>query len=331
MLDTQKFIWKPKIIFNKIDDKTTVFEVQYLPRGFGHTIGNALRRIILGYDIGGAITGMKIKGFPHEYSVIEWVRETVLDVMLNFKQLRFKIDENVEKSQWISQRFKWIWQYLSSDLKIPSWIELLNEDIYLFEITDSNAELIVDYRIEKWYGYFSMEYLKKREEKEEEQEIGYLIIDNDFKAVDYVKYDVEEIIDDFLWSKKDKLVIEVKTLSTKITPQELLTFAWEVLSSYARLFVFDDAYIDKSVFIEYTEMEDNIEKITEDANVRTIPIDALPLSERTRNALIKNNILYVEDLEKKRRNELLSMKWVWRKAVDEIIQSLENIGRSLAG
>jgi len=173
--------------------------------------------------------------------------------------------------------------------------------------------------------------LKKREEKEEEQEIGYLIIDNDFKAVDYVKYDVEEIIEDFLWSKKDKLILEIKTISDKITPQEILTFAGEVLSSYSKLFVFDEAYIDRSVFIEYTEMEDNIEKITEDANVRTIPIDALPLSERTRNALIKNNILYVEDLEKKRRNELLSMKWVWRKAVDEIIQSLENIGRSLAG
>lgn len=329
MLDTQNYIWKPKIVFDKKDDQTTVFEVQFLPKWFGHTLWNALRRIILWYDVGWAITGLKIKWYSHEYSIIEWAKESVLDIMLNFKKLRFKIDENIEKLQWISQRFKWVAKYDSTWLKLPSWVQLLNEDVYLFEITDPNLELIIDFRLEKGYGYYTMDFLRKREEKEEEQELGFFLLDNDFKAVEYVKYEVKDVIDDFTGWSKDKLILEMRTISNKISGKEILTFAWEVLSSYAKLFVFDEAYLDKSIFVEYEDMEDSVEKMTEEINVRTIPIDALPLSERTRNALIKNNILYVEDLEKKRRNELLSMKWVWRKAVDEIVQSLDNMWKSL--
>ena len=108
-------------------------------------------------------------------------------------------------------------------------------------------------------------------------------------------------------------------------------FAGEVLTSYAKLFVFEDIYVDKSVLVEYDELEKDKEKYTEEINVKTMPIDALPLSERTRNALIKNNILYVEDLEKKKKGELLLMKWVWRKAIDEINSALWNINKALIG
>jgi DNA-directed RNA polymerase subunit alpha len=93
MLDIQKLIGSPKIIVSNVDDKTTKFEVKYLPRGFGHTLGNALRRIILGYSMWWAITGMKIKWVPHEYYVIDGVKENVIGIMLNFKTLRFKVDE----------------------------------------------------------------------------------------------------------------------------------------------------------------------------------------------------------------------------------------------
>ncbi|MEF2175106.1 MAG: DNA-directed RNA polymerase subunit alpha C-terminal domain-containing protein [Candidatus Absconditabacteria bacterium] len=331
MLDTQKFIGKPKIVFEEIDDRTCIYEVQYLPKGFGHTLGNAIRRIILGYNLGGSITGLKIKGISHEYSTITGVKESVIDIMLNFKKLRFKIDESVEKLQWISQRFKGVGLYTSESLKLPAGIDLLDNGEYLFEITDPNVELIMDFRIEKGYTYYSLDYLRRREEKEESSDIGLFLIDNDFKAVDYVKYDVEEIIDDFMGGSKDKLILEVKTKSHLLPPKEILNFAGEVLSSYAKLFVFEDAYIDRSVMIEYAEMEEMNEKLNEEISVKTVPIDALPLSERTRNALIKNSILYVEDLEKKRRNELLSMKGVGRKAVEEINQALDNMGKKLAG
>ena len=331
MLDIQKVFWKPKIVEEKIDDQTMKFSLQYVPRGFGHTLWNSLRRIILAYEVAGAITGLKIKGVPFEYTTIDGVVESVIDMMLNFKKLRFKIDEGMDKITWVEQSFKWVGKVYAKDLVLPSGIELINDDVYLFEITDPNTELIISYRIEIGYGYYSLDFLRKREEQKEEQDIWLILIDNDFKVVEYVRYDVEEIIDDFAWGVKDKLNIEIKTISPKINPKELISFAWEVLASYARIFIYDDAYIDKSVLVDYHELENEvIAPKEEEEEIKVMPIDTLPLSERTRNALIKNNILYVEDLEKKKKSELLAMKWIGRKAVEEIINALAGLGKSLA-
>lgn len=103
----------------------------------------------MAYNLGGAVTGLKIKGVPHEYDIINGVKENVIVMMLNFKELRFKIDENIEPIQWISQRFKGVGIYKMSDLKLPSGITLLNPDTHLFEITDSAVELNMEIRIEK--------------------------------------------------------------------------------------------------------------------------------------------------------------------------------------
>ncbi|MDR2189959.1 MAG: hypothetical protein LBP53_01925 [Candidatus Peribacteria bacterium] len=315
---------------SEIDPSTTRFEMKNLPRGFGHTLGNAMRRIILAYNLGGAITGLKIKGVPHEYFVIDGVKENVVNMLLNFKKLRFVFSEKMEPLQWVSQRFKGIGTYTAAKLKLPSGIELLNPEEFLFEITDAAVEINMEIRIEKGYGYYSLEYLRARSKKEEGADVNLLLIDNDFKLVDYVKYEVEEVIEDFTGSTKDSLTMEIKTGFTKITPKEMLMFAGEVLASYAKLFIFDDLYIDRSVFVEYEDLpEEKALGAGDDAAIKTMPIDALPLSERTRNALIKNQILYVEDLEKKKKAELLLMKGVGKKAIDEINIALGNIGKML--
>ena len=331
MLDIQKFIWAPKIIVSNVDEKTSKFEIKYLPRGFWHTLGNALRRIILWYSVGWSITWLKIKWVNHEYHVIDWVKETVIDMLLQFKSLRFKVDEKADKIQWISQRFSWVASYTSKDIKLPAGIELLNNDVALFEITDPATELNIDIRIEKWYGYYSIDYLRTRDRKDEEMDANILLIDNEFKIIDYVKYDVEEVIEDFTWSTKDLLIIEIWSWFNWVSPKEVIMFAGEVLASYAKLFIFDNVYIDKSFLVDIEDLDRIQDTLQEEANIKTMPIDALPLSERTRNALIKNNILYVEDLEKKKKGELLLMKWVGRKAIDEINSALANIDKSLIG
>ncbi len=328
MLDIQKFIWAPKIVTSKIDDQTTLFEVNYFPRGVGHTIGNALRRIILAYTYGWAITALKIKGVPHEYSMVDGLKESIIDIMLNFKKLRFKVDENIDTTHWISQRFSGVGTYTSDSLKLPSGIDLLNSE-YLFEISDRSTDLIIDIRIEKGYGYYGIDFLRRREANAEETDANILLIDNDFKLVEYVKYEVEEVIDDFVGSVKDSLKIEIKAAFDAVDPKQLLSYAWEILASYAKLFIFDDIYVDKSMLVSYYDLNDSKEKLPEEMNIKTMPIDALPLSERTRNALIKNNILYVEELEKKKKWELLLMKGVGRKAIDEINVALWNLWKSL--
>jgi len=329
MLDIQKFIWAPKIVTTEVDKLTTKFELQYLPRWFGHTLGNALRRLILAYNVGGAVTGVKIKGVSHEYHVIDGVKESVIDMLLNIKQLRFKIDENIDEELWTSQRFSGIGKYDASVLKLPTWVELLSQDVYLFEVSDPSLELNIDFRIEKGYWYYSIDFLRNREKKKSDSDVNLLLVDNDFKMVEYVRYHVEEVIEDFTGTTKDNLIIEAKSQFKDFSPKEMLMFAGEVLASYAKLFIFDNIYIDKSVLIEYEELEVERDLLPEESNIKTMPIDALPLSERTRNALIKNNILYVEDLEKKKKGELLLMKGVGRKAIEEINKSLANIGKSL--
>ncbi|MDD2536977.1 MAG: DNA-directed RNA polymerase subunit alpha C-terminal domain-containing protein [Candidatus Absconditabacteria bacterium] len=331
MLDIQNFIGAPKIMASDIDSCTTRFELKNLPRGFGHTIGNAMRRIILAYNLGGAVTGIKIKGVPHEYHVIDGVKENVVTILLNLKKLRFSVDEKQDTLQWVSQRFKGIGIYTAASLKLPAGIELLNPEEFLFEITDASVEVNMDIRVEKGYGYYSLEYLRARSKKEEGTEVGLMLIDNDFRLVEYVTYDVEEVIEDFTGSTKDSLTIEIKTRYENVSPKEVLMFAGEALASYAKLFIFDDIYVDRSVFVEYDDLAVEKEVSLEEVSVKTMPIDALPLSERTRNALIKNNILYVEDLEKKKKTELLLMKGVGKKAIDEINAALGNIGKMLIG
>lgn len=121
--------------------------------------------------------------------------------------------------------------------------------------------------------------------------------------MDYVTYAVEEVIDDFGGSVKDKLTLTIKSKFESYSPKKFLVFAGEVLSGYAKLFVLDDVYIDKSVLATYTDFEhdDKGGLYGSPDMVKSTPIDALPLSERTRNALIKNGILYVENLEKKKK------------------------------
>jgi len=303
-----------------------------VPRGFGHTLGNALRRIIVGYNYGAAVTGMKLKWASHEYTVVEWVKDSVMDIMLAVKKLRFKTNDVHLRSQWISQKFKWIGLYTSSDLQLPDWLVCLNTDQYLFEITDSSTELYIELRVEKWYGYYSMEYLRAREEKSDDSDSNLLLVDNDFSCITSCSYEVEEIIEDFIGNTKDHLRVTISTISSDLSPKDVIAFAGEVLASYAKLFVFPDAFIDKSVLIDHMDIQDSsvvIHTVSSDNNIKTQPIEILGLSERTRNALLKNNILFVEDLEKKKRNELISMRGVWKKAVDEIEDALNSIGKSL--
>ena len=178
MLDIQNFIGAPQILVTDGDENVTKFEITNLPRWFGHTLWNAMRRIILAYNLGGSITGVKIKWVPHEYCVIDGVKEHVVNILLNFKKLRFSFDEGCDKIQWISQRFKGIGNYTAWDLDLPAGIHLLNPTEHLFEITDASAEVNMEIRIEKWYGYYSLEYLRNRAKREEASDVNILLIDN---------------------------------------------------------------------------------------------------------------------------------------------------------
>jgi len=146
-------------------------------------------------------------------------------MMLNFKTLRFKVDEKVDNIQRISQRFSGIGIYTANNIKLPAGIELLNDDVELFEITDPSLELNIDIRIEKGYGYYSVDYLRSRDRKDEDVDANILLIDNEFKVIDYAKYDVEEVIEDFTGATKDLLVLEIRSRFKGVSPKEIVMFA----------------------------------------------------------------------------------------------------------
>lgn len=335
MLDIQKLLWKPQIQYSKSKNtNVSIFRFWPLPVGIWHTIWNMIRRTLLSYSQGCSITALNIKWVTHEYTSIDWVKETVLQIMLNFKDLRFKWEVQ-DKIEWVSKKFKWIGKYYVEDLDLPVGVEILTENSYLFEITDPKVQLEIKYRLEKWYRYLSIDELQKREKDLSESNDGSfvwnILIDNDFKVVKNVFYEVDEVISDFDGEYNDYVIINIETISDKIDAKELLTFVWEVISSYTKMFIFDESYIDKDLLTDVEDIENN-PKVDENEirNIRRTPIDSLPnLSERTRNALIKNKIEFVEDLEKRTRSELISLKWVGKKAVDEIQQALEKEWKQL--
>jgi len=332
MLDIQKFLWKPQIEVKK-NDNITSFTFGPLPAGLWHSLGNMLRRTILAYTPAISITWIQIEWVSHEYSNIEWVKESVLQILLNFKDLKFSWDLE-ETPLWVSKTIKGIGKYSVEDLDLPAGVEILTDGKYLFEITDPKTELKISYRFEKWYRYLSLEDLKKRErqleESEEWKDLNVLLIDNDFKVVNNVSYSVEEVMLDFSSEPNDYVTLNIEPISDKIDAKDLVAFAGEVVSSYAKVFVFDDAYIDESLFVDSEDLDSTLNQEVEVEEIKKTPIDSLTwLSERTRNALIKNNIEFVEDLEKTTRSELLSLKWVGKKAVDEIQEALEKEWRQL--
>ena len=332
MLDIQNFLGKPKIEYS-VDNNIHKFRFGPVPSGLGHSIGNLFRRTLLSYTPAISVTGLNIKWVSHEYSTIDGVKESVLQIMLNFKDLKF-LGDLPERFIWKTKKFKWVGKYYVEDLDLPAWVEILTEKSYLFEITDPKTEVEISYRLEKWYRYLSLEELKNREkelaDKDEGTTIGNLLIDNDFKIVKNVTYKIDEVIGDFSGEYHDFVEILVEPISSKIDPKELLSFAGEVVSSYTKMFVFDESYVDASLLTDLSELEEETEKEEELVEVKKTPIDSLTgLSERTRNALIKNNIEFVEDLEKKTKSELVSLKWVGKKAVDEIQQALEREWKTL--
>jgi len=216
---------KPKIV--KEEKNKAVFEIEALYPGYGVTIGNSLRRALLSSLFGAAVTQMKIKGIPHEFSTIPGVLEDVIQIMLNLKQLRFKI--YTEEPQKATLKMKGEKKVKGSDFEIPAQLELVNKDCHIATLTDKKAELEIEIQIEKGTGYSSRENRKK-----EKLEIGVIPLDAIFTPVRKVAFRVENMRvaerTDF-----DRLFLEVETDGT-ISPEQAFFQASDILVRHFSLF-----------------------------------------------------------------------------------------------
>jgi DNA-directed RNA polymerase subunit alpha len=216
---------QPKIIEKK--ENWACFEIAGLWPGYGVTMGNSLRRVLLSSLPGAAITQMKIKGVPHEFSTIPWILEDVILIMQNLKKLRFRIYS--EEPQKAHLKVKGEQEVKGSDFELPSVVELVNKNAQLATLTAKSAELDMEIQIEKGIGYSPREARKK-----EKLEIGAVPLDAIFTPVKRVSYKIENMRvgerTDF-----DRLFLEIETDGTT-TPEAVFSEASEILVKHFSLF-----------------------------------------------------------------------------------------------
>lgn len=317
-------IGAPKITQNDLDWNISSFVVWPLPRGYGVTVWNSLRRILLSSIPGTRVTWIKVKWVSHEYSSIPGVKDTVIDIILNLKWLVLAKSEIWV--EWLKLKKSKAGVVSAADIQTPAWVEILNNDLYITEIDRDGLELDIDIRVEKWVWYLTQEELMQREE-----DVEVLLVDTNFSPVLNVKYEIEKAR---FWDMVDLDSLElVITTDGSITPVDALKFSWAMLTSYFSIFN------EESLQVEWqfiSNVKDLISKEKEDVREELekesyTPIEVMWLSPRTLNALINWDILSIEKLTKCTETKLSSIKWFGKKAMTEIRTSLWERGLKLLG
>ena len=310
-----KIIGVPKIIQKDLDTNISSFIIAQLPKGYWVTLWNSLRRVLLSSIPWTRVTWIKVKWVNHEYSTLPWIKDSIIDMMLNLKDLVLeKKDIWVE---WLKLSKSKAWIVTASDIKCPSWVKILNKDLYITEIDKDWLELDMEVRIEKWTWYLTSEDLKDKEE-----DVEVFVLDANFSPVLNVRYDIEQTRH---WdiTNLDSLSMEITT-NGAISPVDSLKFAWDMLTNYFSIFN------EESLQVEWhfiSDVKDLVNKEKEEVQEELekesyTPIEIMWLSPRTLNALINWNILSIEKLTKCTETKLSSIKWFGKKAMTEIRASL---------
>jgi len=319
-----ELIWVPKISQKDLEKNTSLFEVSPLPRGYGVTLWNSLRRVLLSSLPWTKVTWIKVKWVSHEYSNLPGIKDSVLDVILNLKDL--VIEKKQEGIEWIKLNKNVAWVVKAWDIVAPSWVKILNKDLYITEIDKDWLEIDIEIRVEKNVWYKSIEDLKEAEE-----DVNVLLVDANFSPVLNVKYEIDKTRNGDI-SNLENLKIEVLTNWT-VSPVDAIKFSSNMLNSYFWLFNEEWLQVEWS-FI--SDIKNLLKKEKEEIKVELeketyTPIEIMGLSPRTLNALINGSILSVEQLTKCTETKLSSIKWFGKKAMTEIRDALAERGLGLLG
>ncbi len=317
-----ELIGVPKISQKDLDKNISTFEISPLPRWYGITLWNSLRRVLLSTIPGTKVTWIKVKWVSHEYSSLPGIKDSILDIMLNLKDLIVtKKDTWIE---WLKLQKNKAGVVTAWDIQAPAGIEILNKDLYITEIDKDGLELDIEIRVEKGVWYKSIEDLK-----ENEDDVNILLIDANFSPVLNVKYDIEKTRH---WdiTNLESLKIEIST-NGGISPVDALKFSGNMLVSYFSLFNEEGLQVEWQFISDVKDLlNKEKEEIKEELEKETYtPIEIIGLSPRTLNALINWGILSVEQLTKCTETKLSSIKWFGKKAMTEIRQALNERGLKL--
>jgi len=306
---------KPKIISE--EGTVGVYEIEGLYPGYGHTLGNSLRRIILSSIPGAAITSVKIPGVSHEFSVIEGVKEDVITILLNLKKVRMRF--STDEPQTLTLKVKGDKVVTAGDIELPGQVEILNPEQVIATLTGKNG-LEMEIRAEKGLGFVSKEMLEKNR-----VEIGSITMDGIFTPIRRATYEVENMrVGDRTDFNKLKLFIET---DGTISPNDALTSSIGVMINQLKAIVgFKEEEV--AVVSEISEGK-TASKVEIDAEVLKTRIESMNVSARTQNALSAANIRTVGGLARKKERDLLEIDGLGQKGINEIKQALSEFGITL--
>ena len=313
----------PKIRREIISATEELFIIEPLPSGYGVTLGNSLRRVMLSSIPGARVTGIKIAGVSHEYTTLPGVRESILDMMLNIKSLVVK--KETTDIEWLSITKKKGGVVTGADVKCPSGVEIMNPDCYITTV-DAGFDFSLQVRVEKNVGYVSIDELKKRED-----DVEVLVLDANFSPVQNVKYEIKNTRYGEITSL-DSLEMTIKTNGV-MSPSDVVKFSTKMLESYFSLFNEERLQVGGEFISDIREViEREKQEVKADLEKETYtPIEIMGLSPRTLNALVNGDILSIEQLTKCTEAKLSSIKGFGKKAMTEVRDSLKTRGLKLLG
>ncbi len=306
---------KPKTILSK--KNSGVFEINELYPGYGITLGNALRRVMLSSLPGAAVVGVKIKGVSHEFSTLPGVLEDVVDIILNLKQLRLRV--HAEEPQRLTLKVKGEKEVTAKDIKAPSSVEVVNKDLRIATLTDKKAELDMEIDVDRGLGYVPVEARQK-----EKLEVGMIAIDAMFGPVKKVNYEVEKMR---MGERTDynKLRFHIETDGT-LSPEEVLEHSTKILIDQFGALA---GSIASKKEPKGTKLRSKKGVRDETEEARQTKVEDMKLSTRTLNALEAASIKTAGGLSQKDASDLEELEGLGDKGVKEIEKALKKLGLAL--
>src|SRR3989339_751099 len=311
---------KPRVVSES--ERSGTYEIDGLYPGYGYTLGNSLRRIILSSLPGAAITHVKIPSISHEFSAIEGVKEDAVTMLLNIRRIRLKI--LTDEPQTITLSVKGPRSVTAADFKVPGQAEILNPEQHIADITGKTS-LELELRAERGLGY-----VPKEAHQKERVDIGTIALDAIFSPIRRVNYEVENMrVGDRTDFNRLRILIET---NGTIPPREALEKSIETMIHQLKSvvgFKEEEVEIEEVVGDEDGGDDDSGEKKTIDEEFLKTRIDSLDLSVRTTNALSEANIRTVGGLARKKEKDLTSLEGLGSKGLQEIKRALSNFGITL--
>jgi len=303
-----------EILNSETEETYQKFVIEPLERGYGTTLGNSLRRILLSSLPGSAVTSIKIDGIMHEFSTIPGVKEDVTEIVLNLKRLAVRVNSDDEKTVIID--VKGPLEVTAADIKASADVEIFNQELHIATL-EEGASFYMEINLSKGRGYVTAD-----QNKTETTPIGVIPVDSIYTPVTKVNFAVENTrvgqVTDY-----DKLTLEIWT-DGSITPVESVAIGARIMREHLNLFI--------SLYDNADDIGDIMVEKSEDQKVRTLekmPIEELELSVRSFNCLKRANINTVENLINKSENDMMNVRNLGRKSLEEIKVKLEELGLGL--